>query len=599
MATDPNQGRKELNPIPEENKGNIADITGDDGVDNSLELKQEEDIDNQPQQIIVGDKEIAEQQAIISDIVINQSRKTKKNNNNNPPIWSTLSAAANPVDPDNPNDNPDDDQADYTNYAAYGFGLTASQSMEQQPQNYPSNNQPLGLMLNTRRDSDRPWYKQVVNTESVLGVQSTRSSRRRRAGSRSSKHKTILSPMDTADDVEIEPIGNNDDDDDGKDDEKKGPHPLIDRYMAGLNNNNNDNIQAVQRRSYLQKQEELLEKLTIYYEEKIKQGVQRFEDEQMEQNIKAMSRIIMFGNQMRNNGINNQNTIDLAQQMMIMKVLKVQTQSGSLELTKPDFTYTGDHKGLGLSELVDKYINYIGINEIDYKTPRAFYLAQRFCKGNALIMYNLHGTQLGSNICRLFALFHIMFEHKHNVHEALKEFWNYKQGKDKIQVYVVTTHELLKNVVKRIDDHNMHHPGKFKMLYPPAQLIWNKIINGISDTRIRYKVREKESRNNTSNNLEKLMENILQQSQERSEIDEMWQPMITLGDLYGLPTKRSTSRSISRGRGRGYNRRYNNRGRSRGRSGSRRRGGRTYGRGTGRGYRSRGRGRGYNNQRTR
>ena len=40
MATDPNQERSQLNPIPEENKGNIEDITGDDGVDNSLELKK-------------------------------------------------------------------------------------------------------------------------------------------------------------------------------------------------------------------------------------------------------------------------------------------------------------------------------------------------------------------------------------------------------------------------------------------------------------------------------------------------------------------------------------------------------------------------------
>ena len=89
MATDPNQERPQLNPIPEENKGNIEDITGDDGVDNSLELKQDEDVNDQ-QPFIAHKDEVAEQQAIESDIIINQSRKTR--NNNNPPIMSTITA---------------------------------------------------------------------------------------------------------------------------------------------------------------------------------------------------------------------------------------------------------------------------------------------------------------------------------------------------------------------------------------------------------------------------------------------------------------------------------------------------------------------------
>ena len=50
----------------------------------------------------------------------------------------------------------------------------------------------------------------------------------------------------------------------------------------------------------------------------------------------------------------------------------------------------------------------------------------------------------------------------------------------------------------------MHHPGKFKMEYPPAKLIWNNIINGLKDKRVQYEVRKKKSRNNRKNNIQKL-----------------------------------------------------------------------------------------------
>ena len=191
-----------------------------------------------------------------------------------------------------------------------------------------------------------------------------------------------------------------------------------------------------------------------------------------------------------------------------------------------------------LRTLVKDVTRTLLTNNQHYTSPLAFNTLISLTNGKAKKILLENENQIAANLPVALALLHVTFRTPVDINETRIQYYNCKQGPHTpIESYISNKYDKLQEYIKAVREHNSYGNNAYEYEIYRSK-IYQSFINGIWNEKLKIDVAKADIKYNMNKSIQKLINNILMESQRREQID----------SLIGIITSRNNRRSYGRGR---------------------------------------------------